>query len=242
MDIRDYFDRIFVLHLASRSDRLKLISRELKRSGLDFQKGKVELFTTIKPATADGFCSPGVRGCFLGHLAIMKEAKRLGLRNVLIMEDDLMIADLFKTKQNEIVQTLKSTPWGFVYFGHVLEQLPLLDRDDLVFQPYHKDIATTHFYALNGSILDRCILFLEAILKRPSGHPDGGPMHLDGACSWFRKINSDVVTLVAVPSLGWQQSSRSELHGPKWFDRVAGIRHLGVLVRAYRNWRDRLEK
>jgi len=81
---------------------------------------------------------------------------------------------------------------------------------------------TAHFYAVNGRILDRLLRFLEELQHRPLGHPDGGPMHLDGAYSTFRAQNPDVVTLIASPNLGWQRSSRSDI-SPKWFDNVPGL-------------------
>ena len=86
---------------------------------------------------------------------------------------------------------------------------------------------TTHFYAVNGRIFDRLLRFLEELQRRPPGHPDGGPMHLDGAYSTFRDQNPDVVTLIASPNLGWQRTSRSDIT-PKWWHRVPGLRPLAV--------------
>ena len=66
---------------------------------------------------------------------------------------------------------------------------------------------------------NRPVLFMEELQQRPPGHPDGGPMHIDGAYSTFRVQNPDVVTLIASPNLGWQRSSRSDVT-PNWWART----------------------
>ena len=84
--------------------------------------------------------------------------------------------------------------------------------------------------------VDRLLRFLEELQQRPPGHPDGGPMHLDGAYSTFRAQNPDVVTLIASPNLGWQRSSRSDIYPNAWFDRVPGFRQLAGAARTSKTW------
>ena len=80
-------------------------------------------------------------------------------------------------------------------------------------------------------MLPRLVDFLETVLRRPPGHPDGGPMHVDGAYCTFRNQNPEVITLVAHPNLGWQRRSRGDIT-PRWFDRVPVLRTLIDLARA----------
>jgi hypothetical protein len=74
------------------------------------------------------------------------------------------------------------------------------------------------------------------VQQRPGGHPDGGPMHIDGAYSFFRERNPDVMTLIACPNLGWQRSSRSDVFPNKWFDRWPVFRQLTGMARGCRSW------
>lgn len=233
MQITDYFDRIYIVNLPERTDRRKAMERELNRAKMPLHPHKVELFPAIRPSDTQGFPSIGARGCFLSHLTILKQAQAEQLANVLILEDDLAISQPFQTEQAHLVDHLQQTPWDFVYFGHVEEAM---QPNSSLLQPFSGPLMTTHFYAINHTILNRLLEFLEALEQRPPGHPDGGPMHLDGAYSTFRSQNPDVMTLIAVPSLGGQRSSRSDIYPNAWYDRTPLIRNLVGMARAGKAW------
>jgi GR25 family glycosyltransferase involved in LPS biosynthesis len=233
MTLLDCFDRCYVVNLPERADRRREMQQELDGSGLAFSPGRVESFTAVRPPDAGLFPSLGTRGCFESHHRMLRPARAEGLRNVLVMEDDLTIAPTLRTHAAEMIETLRTTDWGFVYFGHVLEQAAP-DGDRALLKPFSGPLMTTHFYAINAAIFDRLLTFFEALLLRPPGHPDGSPMHVDGAYSTFRKQHPDVLTLIAVPSLGGQRSSRSDIYPNRWFDRWPLFRQLAALARRIR--------
>jgi glycosyl transferase, family 25 len=230
MRLLDYFERAYVINLPQRADRRRAMQRELGRVGMPFAPGKVELFSALRPAAADGWPSIGARGCFLSHLRVLKRAQASRLANVLVMEDDLAFADSFVDVQARLVDQLQSTRWGFVYLGHPLQRGW---AGDISLEPWSQPLLTAHFYGVDATILDRLIDFLDAVRMRPPGHPDGGPMHVDGAYSTFRMQNPDVLTFLAVPSLGRQRSSRSDITA-SWFDRLPLLKQLAGFARAIR--------
>ena len=232
MHITDYIERIYAINLPSRHDRRRMLLKEMELVGLPLTPNKIEIFPAIRPDTAAGFPGIGVYGCFLSHLAILKQARADGLANVLVMEDDLSIDERFIDRQALLVEQLQQTQWDFAYFGHV-ETLPA--ESSAPFQTYSGPVLLTHFYAVNARSFDRLIAFMEVLQQRPDGHPDGGPMYIDGAYSFFRDRNPDVVTLLASPSLGWQRSSRSDLT-PGWIDRTPILTQFADLVRAGKVW------
>ncbi len=236
MQFIDFFERTYVINLPTRKDRRKLITKELQKVNMPVTPKKVEIFPGICPDSPGGFPGLGVRGCFLSHLSILKAAQREGLKNVLVIEDDLFISDKLKNHQDTLTEQLKTKDWGFVYFGHYLETN---DTNEVILSPYlpNQGIVTAHFYAINKNILGRLIDFLEVLQERPSGHPQGGPMHLDGAYSTFRAQNPDIITLIASPSLGRQRSSRSDIAQRQWFDQTPGVKQL---ITVLRNSRERL--
>ncbi|MEW6039011.1 MAG: glycosyltransferase family 25 protein [Pseudomonadota bacterium] len=235
MRLMDCFDRCYIINLPERKDRRREMEKALERAGISPEPGRVEFFPAIRPESAGPFPSVGAHGCFLSHLSILREARALGLRNVLILEDDLTIDAHFPAVEEKLLGKLSETPWDFAFFGHVLE-LPEAGLDNAHLAPYAGPIVTAHFYAVNGPVIERLLAFLDALLQRPPGHPDGGPMHVDGAYSTFRQQNPDVVTLVAVPSLGWQRSSRSDIYPNRWYDRWPVVRNLAALARRGKVW------
>src|SRR5690606_15681426 len=76
MALIDWFDRVYVISLASRTDRRKQMAAMLARAGVEICAGVVEFFDAVRSDAADGFPSPGARGCFLSHLAVLRRAKR----------------------------------------------------------------------------------------------------------------------------------------------------------------------
>lgn len=85
------------------------------------------------------------------------------------------------------------------------------------------------------TIFDRFLEFLELVLERPPGHPDGGPMYYDGALSTFQMQNRDINTYVVVPTLGYQRSSRSDLHPTSLLDELSLLTPFAKGVRRLKN-------
>jgi hypothetical protein len=216
-----YFEQSFVINLPSRGDRRREMRRELARVGVDFAPGSIELFPAIRPADAGNFPSLGARGCFMSHLEILRRALSEGAAPVLIMEDDLSIDSRLPAIERELVERLSSLSWSLVYLGHRAEVVPTSANELLV----RSDATTTcsHFYGVSSEGLPELVRYLETVLTRPAGHPEGGPMHYDGALTMFRE-RWPGTTLFATPSLGRQRSSRSDVAGLKWFDRLPLVR------------------
>ncbi|GAB4320134.1 MAG: hypothetical protein OHK0047_02570 [Leptolyngbyaceae cyanobacterium] len=233
MRILDFFERAYVVNLPERRDRRQAIIQNLEKIEMPLTPGKLEIFPAIRPTEANGFPGIGARGCFMSHLQILKMAHNEGLSNVLIMEDDLLIKKQLQADQNRLIEQLRQTDWGFAYFGHN-KNIPSTSLTAQFF-PFSEEILTTHFYGVNGKIFDRLINFLEILQQRPPGHPEGGPMHLDGAYNTFRAQNPDVVALRSIPNLGIQRSSRSDIHNTAWFDTVPVVSQLVNLARVGRS-------
>jgi len=134
------------------------------------------------------------------------------------------------------VQRLGRGGWDFAYPGH---RLPEEDGAAPVrWRQTDTPLVCAHFYGLHRRVLADLRRYLQDCARRPPGHPDGGPMHVDGAYSMFRARDPRVVTLVASTSLGGQRSSRSDITANRWFDRQPGVRALTSLARRGKNlWR-----
>ncbi|NOU22568.1 MAG: LPS biosynthesis glycosyltransferase, partial [Methyloglobulus sp.] len=96
-------------------------------------------------------------------------------------------------------------------------------------------IQTAHFIGFQQPIIAMLVDYLERVLSRPGGDPEGGPMHVDGAYSWFRRQHPDVVTSIAIPELGHQRSSKTDIHELWWYDRWLGVKSLVAVLRQFKS-------
>jgi glycosyl transferase family 25 len=215
----DYFDRAFVVNLPTRLDRRREMEAELVRVGWNGREN-LEFFPACRFNEADGWPSLGARGCFMSHLSILKRAQRERMSSVLIMEDDLTISPLFRELEADIVARLAQDDWGIAYIGH---SDPIVPDPTPPMTVFTGELYMAHFYGVRGEHIGRLVEFLEQILTRPPGDPRGGLMHVDGAIHTYRTQNPDAVTLVAVPNLGSQRSSRSDIT-QGWYDKLPLLR------------------
>ena len=207
MNFADHFALTRIINLPDRTDRHREMKRQLDALGSPLAPGKVEFFPATRVTDAAGFPSPGVRGCFLSHLAVIKDARARNAANVLILEDDLEISSRDLPQLEAVLALLPASPWQVLHLGHILP----FSGSKPSLKPHSGAVQTAHFYAIRRDIFDPLIDYLEACLIRPPGDPTGGPMHFDGALTMFRAANPAVITLVAQPSLGSQRSSRSDI-------------------------------
>jgi hypothetical protein len=230
----DFFTKSYIISLPERRDRRKAMTLELKRIGISLPAStQIAFFPAVKPPDQGDFPSVGARGCFLSHLAVLTEARDQGLKNVLIMEDDLSFTSTLARYQNEIIAKLANTEWDIVYLGH---EEPLESRATVNLQPFFGPVMKSHFLAINGRTLEKVVTFFETVLSRPSGHPLGGPMHVDGAYSTFRQQNPDIITLLATPIVGFQRPSPSDIAQRHVLDKLPSIRRLLGVGRKARLW------
>lgn len=232
MKLNDYFDRITVINLPERHDRRREISRELDKLGLSLGQAGVCLFPAIRPAAADDFPSRGAHGAYLSHLEVLRQARRDGIRHLLVLEDDLLISPRLKDASPHLLAELSISHWGIVYFGHMQHS----QARQVHLSPTTQAQQCLHFYAVHHRQFTPLIDYLEACLQRPAGHPEGGAMHVDGAISMFRARHPECQTLLVEPSLGSQRPSRSDITNNRWYDRLPLVRELIALARRGKAW------
>jgi hypothetical protein len=229
----EYFPMTRIINLPERRDRRREVMKELAMIGMRPGVHGVEFFDAIRPADQAGFPTAGVRGCFLSHLEVLREAEALGHESVLIIEDDLAISPLLPAVFEEAQKVLESENWGIVYFGYMKTDVQTESDKKLI--PFDGPVGCAHFYAVHRRVIPQLIAFLEDLQQRKPGDPKGGPMHYDGALTTFRHQNPAVLSLVANPCLGVQRSSRSDISAP-WYERFPVLRQVSDSARAVRSW------
>ena len=106
--LNDIFDRIVVLNLDKRTDRLEHFDKQAKELGFTYQRfaafeGNPPEFT-LRDA------------CKKGHQAIMKQAIDDGINNLLIFEDDALFVEDFNAKLADVYSKIPKD-WDMFYLG-----------------------------------------------------------------------------------------------------------------------------
>lgn len=224
----DYFDRVRIINLRSRGDRRAETASEFASHGWRIDGGRQAFFDAIAPTAASGFPNRAVRGCYLSHLAILEEAQADAVGHVLVLEDDIAFVRRIDRLGVEAVGQLDALEWDLAYFGHALANAPGAPA----WRPVSGPMRHAHFYAVHARALGRLCSFLRGILARPPGHPEGGPMHYDGALSTFISQNPDIRAIYFSRNLGYQRPSRTDLHPVSVLDRHALLAPVRTLYRA----------
>jgi hypothetical protein len=225
------FDQVRIINLEDRPDRRGEMVRQLEALG--GIAPNICFYDARRPDSAGEFPSIGARGCFESHLAILREAEKAGVDRLLIIEDDFDFTRGGLKRAPAIFASLFKQDWGFFYGV----PLPALKGHGLVEIVSDLPLPTTPFVAFRGHMLTDLRAFLEAMLQRPGGSTDYGPMHVDGAYTVFRRFHRQYRTFAACPPLGMQRSSRSDITPSNMIlDRWANTRGLAAMLRRGQNW------
>lgn len=216
----DGFDAIYVINLPSRADRRSEMEEQLAKADLSFLNGRVRLFDAVRPDEAGAFPSIGARGCFLSHLGVLQTAERQGCERFLILEDDANVSKALQRTGDAVAAQLGEDEWSMFYGGYEAAEWCADEASAACPVPADVGLRQTHAIAFTRAAVPSVIGYLEAMLARPAGHPEGGPMHVDGAYSWFRRAHPDLVTLASREQLFTQRFSRTDIAEPGLIDRL----------------------
>jgi len=230
MKFVDLFDRVEIINLDSRKDRKKDLVKQFLRLDKRIDEDAIRFFRAIEPNEKGTFPSIGARGCFESHLTILKSAMNDNVRNLLIVEDDLNFSDDINTLSPLFYDLLRDNDWDFSYLGHTITDEDGQDEPYLIQVNPDAGVTCTHIIGFSGNIISELVHYLELMYARPPGDPNGGPMHVDGAYSWFRK-DSNCKTVMTSPPLGYQRSSRSDIAQNKFYDKLPVIKDIVNFIR-----------
>lgn len=235
--IMSLVEEIYIINLAARTDRRHEMAEQLARVGLSLDQPGITLFPAVRPEGPGDFPSTGARGCFLSHLGVLQDAQRRGLERIFILEDDADFSISFVDVSEGVFETLKGLKWDFFYFGYVAKG-PInaggMPSNLFALCPSTTHLGTTHAMVLTKRAIDGLVPYLEKMLMRRPGDPSGGPMHVDGAYSWFRQENPQFKTVITKKQLVAQRASRTDIDSLTWKECVPFVSTLRRLCNKLR--------
>lgn len=204
------FPRVRIISLAERTDRRREIAAEIAGIGAGIDGRHVAFHDAWRPDDAGGFPSVGAHGCFLSHLDVLRQALSENAEAILILEDDAHFGRAFRAHGAAVTAALPHSGWDIFHAGHRIEGGDP-KTGPLAQVPHQTNILLAHAIAFRRPAIAAAVPYLEAMLGRPTGAPEGGPMHVDGAYSWLRRAHPDLRCVAAVPQIVTQRASRSDI-------------------------------
>jgi hypothetical protein len=232
--VHEIFDQVYIINLPERTDRRNEISDQLEKVGLSLDDPIIQVFPAVRPDDKGPFPSIGARGCFMSHLGVLEHAVTAGHNSILILEDDMDWTSVALAPDNAQLSTLLETDWDYVHGGLGTDRQNGDASLGLERLTPDQGVMLSHFVAIRGEAVAKAHSYLSAMLGRPEGSPEGGPMHVDGAYGWFRNDNPQVKGYICVPSLARQRPSQSDVTPSSGLKALPGISHALALVRYVR--------
>jgi glycosyl transferase family 25 len=192
-EINEVFPHKICINLDRRPERWEQMRAKFERCGLqDVQRfAAVDGVQAIVPANWSD--SAGAYGCLRSHLEIIIEARRLGLPNVLIFEDDAALDPDLHEKFSSYFQQVPAD-WEMLHFGANHMAAPIEISPNVV---RITSANSTFAYALNRAVFDS---FIELNTKALTAVDlNNRKLQTEHACycfmphlAWVEDLNSDV--------------------------------------------------
>lgn len=183
MILNSFFDRVVLINLARRPDRLEKFTAQAEAVGLQFER-----FEAID-AREEGLTPP--QACAASHREVVTRAKADGIGRLFIFEDDAVFAPHFEAAC-EVVLAMVPSDWQMFYLGSwphsIIPVNNLIARTD--------GTICTHAYGFKSDVFD---LVIESSM---------GPTPIDNELS-IR--HGTIRTYMAHPSVVTQEPGYSDI-------------------------------
>lgn len=176
MNLKRYFDRVYLVNLKRRPDRLASVQASLRQCQWPFKWPLVfpAVDGNLIPSPEGWQSGAGAWGCMRSHQQIFEMAMLGGVRNLLVLEDDVCFVPDFAAKVEAFLRIVPED-WDQIMFGgeHVNNNgIPTLIKPGV----YRcTDCERTHCYAIRGE-------FLRKLYRR---WISGGDFNGEAHCDWI---------------------------------------------------------
>jgi len=224
MNLRDVYQRVYVVNLDRRRDRYQEF---LDRLPADWPFGR-----PVRAPAVDGKLCPqpswwkhgaGAWGCYRSHVRCIETCLNEGVDSVLLLEDDAVCCADFAASCRAFFQAVPDD-WGMVYLGgqHLKHDTPPQRVNDQVWIPYN--LNRTHAWSLRGPLMRKVYRYLCAS-DWPTKH------HIDFYLGEFHQRREDPIYVPGEWLIGQAEgkSNISAKNQPEHFWRgAANIAHRSI--------------
>jgi len=208
MDLKNYFDRVVVVNLKKRPDRLARFRATLRQFNWPFKRPIV--FEAVDgnavPCPHGWQSGAGAWGCMRSHQRILEEAMMDGVEKLLILEDDACFTDQFSEKVAEFLAAVPDD-WDQLMLGG--QHININSNPKLMKPGVYRctDCERTHCYGIRGRY----------ILKLYQRWVRGGDFNGEVHCDWIMGRDPELQcrhkVYAPVRFLVGQERGRSDIDG-----------------------------
>lgn len=144
-----YFDAIYCINLDTAQDRWQAMQERFDRVGIQH---RVRRFSAIKTKESHRI------GCALSHRGILEQARKQGLQNVLVFEDDAAFLEETLVHLARSIGELKRQPWKIFHLGGRTggRRFPKAEGCDHLESP-RGELTGTHALAYHNSVYQQLL-------------------------------------------------------------------------------------
>lgn len=195
----EQFDKIFCINLDKRTDRWEKVSKIFSDVGIK----NVVRYSAVDGSTLDltnikykPSLLKGELGILETHLKLLQEAKDAGLKEIVIMEDDVIFTDEIKNF-NEYFNDVPSD-WDMIFVGgnHIYGDTPRVINDRVL--------------KVNGTVAIHCIIIRESIMDVILALAKGRQKQIDG---YYADIQKGYNVYSFTPNMALQYEDFSDIQG-----------------------------
>lgn len=189
-------DKIYCINLDRRPEKWQAVQKQFQKHGL-----KVDRMPGVdgNDFRIDYPCSHGNNGCTIAHLQCVERAKLLGLTNVMIFEDDVVLHDKFNDVLNASMQELPED-WQFLYLGGTHKERPVK--------------ITEHIYRVSKTFCTHACVIRSTLFDYVLNNFKS--LHQPCDCYYTDK-NHEGNMYVINPPIAWQSGGFSDIVGRDMF-------------------------
>jgi len=132
-------DKVYVINLDRRPDRLEKITKQLNDLGISF--------TRLRAIDQEEINSSGIVACAMSHKAVLQDAVLQGHQKILVLEDDALFVNNFKQEFDEAMSQIPND-WQMIHLGSTGT------RGDMITPKIQKSLyaLTSHAILIDRSI------------------------------------------------------------------------------------------
>ena len=145
MKVNDFFDKVVVINLDRRPDRMERLGAQLDELGIEYER-----FSAV-----DGK-ELGINPIFAGTMSHVAVLKKYENQRILVLEDDALFCEGFNEKFTEAIEALPGN-WDIFYLGALVA--PRTGKTIKVNDYWHKQVVSTgsHAYCILPYRMKYCI-------------------------------------------------------------------------------------